>query len=488
MSAHTVQARWLVLLALLYSIGAVIAVRPVIDLDIWWHLRTGQWIAGHGTVPHTDPFSSFGAGKPWVAYSWLFDLAIYGLYRAFGLGGVVLYHLALVLLIIFGLLRLVRQREARLPRAAAITAVGILAATPVLGPRSYLVSIACFILVLDAVLRARTPDGVRSLWLLPPLFVLWANIHIQFVYGLFVIGIAIADAVIARLRARPEAYPPLKPLVLTLAACLAATLITPYHVRLYATLLDIGRQTGVYWFNTEMVALQFRQLSDWAALGLTLAAAFALGRGPISLTLVILFSSGLFISFRSNRDVWFVVVVATVMVASLARPTADRVPTTDAWSLRWIGLAPILVALTVSAAMLTRLSPARLDAAVARTFPMDAARAVEQGHYEGPLYNHFNWGGYLIWRLPGLPVSMDGRSHVHGDERIRRSIRTWAGADEWQSDPELATAGIVIAEVDTSLASLLRLDARFDEVYADGVARGFVRRGARHQLPGSRVR
>src|SRR6187200_1203291 len=33
------------------------------DQDIWWHLRTGQWIAEHGQVPVTDPFSQYGQGK-----------------------------------------------------------------------------------------------------------------------------------------------------------------------------------------------------------------------------------------------------------------------------------------------------------------------------------------------------------------------------------------------------------------------------------------
>ena len=60
-------ARRLLILIALYTIPAIVVVRPVQDLDIWWHLRTGRWIAEHGAVPATDPFSQFGQGKPWVA-------------------------------------------------------------------------------------------------------------------------------------------------------------------------------------------------------------------------------------------------------------------------------------------------------------------------------------------------------------------------------------------------------------------------------------
>src|SRR5262245_9169499 len=61
------------------------------DPDLWWHLRTGQWIVEHRELPQTDPFSLYGQGRPWVAYSWLFELLLFGLYRLFGLAGPVFF-------------------------------------------------------------------------------------------------------------------------------------------------------------------------------------------------------------------------------------------------------------------------------------------------------------------------------------------------------------------------------------------------------------
>ena len=48
---------------------------------------------------------------------------------------------------------------------------------------------------------------------------------------------------------------------------------------------------------------------------------------------------------------------------------------------------------------------------VAKTFPVQAAEFVADKGYAGPLYNDFNWGGYLIWALPHLPVAIDGRTN-----------------------------------------------------------------------------
>ncbi|HET9297511.1 MAG TPA: hypothetical protein VFP18_11515, partial [Candidatus Binatia bacterium] len=84
---------------LLFSIPIILSMDPPIDPDIWWHLRVGQWIVEHGRVPYVDVFSSYGAGKPWIAYSWLFDVLVFFLHRQFGLLGIVAFNVAMALAI-----------------------------------------------------------------------------------------------------------------------------------------------------------------------------------------------------------------------------------------------------------------------------------------------------------------------------------------------------------------------------------------------------
>jgi hypothetical protein len=110
-------------------------------------------------------------------------------------------------------------------------------------------------------------------------------------------------------------------------------------------------------------------------------------------------------------------------------------------------------------------------------FPAAAVRFVVGKGYDGPLYNDFNWGGYLIHELPRLPVSIDGRTNLVGDERMLRCGATWSGAPGWHDDPDLTGAGVVIGDVHTALASLLRTDDRFVKVFEDDVACVFVARG-----------
>ena len=121
-----------------------------------------------------------------------------------------------------------------------------------------------------------------------------------------------------------------------------------------------------------------------------------------------------------------------------------------------------------------QISEQQLESVVEQRFPVAAVKFINEKNYSGPLYNHFNWGGYLIWTLPRLLVSMDGRTNLHGDQRIEQSVNTWSGLRGWESDPELMKARLVIGGVNDALTNLMRMDSRFRLVYEDAIAVVFV--------------
>jgi hypothetical protein len=463
------------LLVLLFSLPILITIRPVRDLDIWWHLREGQWIIEHHTVPVTDPFSSYGAGKRWLAYSWLFEVVVYGLYHAFGLLGLVLYTASMAVLITLALHGLVRQAGADFTIACILTAGGVIAMAPVLvHPRPWLLTIFFFTLELYLIGVFRRAGRPWPLLLLPPLFALWASINIQFVYGLFVLAIATIEPLAERpwtanARARQVLYSPMAALF---AACLLATLVNPYGFRVYVPVFEAVTLTKPFLFLQELEAPRFRSVFDWTMLAVTLGGAYTLGRSGFRRAFpTLLLPCGAFLSFRAARDVWFVVVVALMIMAAHG-PKAGRV--VERLAARWRFVVAVAVAAVAAVIVPLRVSRPALEQALAQRFPETAAAIVEQHGYAGIIYNDYDWGGYLIWRLPTLMVNMDGRNPLHGDTRILRSVATWSGREGWDKDPELAAAGIVIGNRKSALVSLLRRDARFDLVHEDEVAVVFV--------------
>jgi hypothetical protein len=465
---------------LLVAAGAlVVGVRARVgwDQDIWWHLRTGAWIAERHELPATDPFSQYGHDKEWVAYSWLFALVAHTAHRALGLKGLVLLCGGLGVSIAAALYVLLRGLGASPFAAAPLTAFAFYAMMGLTTPRPWLFTMLFFLIELHVILTASARDRSRVprvLWLLPPLFFVWANIHIQFVVGLVALAAAALDAFWYEYVEPHGGEGPavsFRSWVIVTVLCVLATMIGPYNVRLYAVARDLTAQTALWSRIGELVAPTFRVSGDWVVLALVLAASVCVGwqarSRPVRVVLLLLFVLGIYLGFRSRRDTWVTATLAACLVAA-AQSSIVRHPVEWPRFPGWLGasLAAPIAALVIAIGAVS-MSEQDLVAHVRRGYPAAAAEFVEQHGGGGPLYNYYDWGGYLIWRLPQLPVSMDGRSVVHGERRILRHVDTWQGRTGWDTDPELTAARIVVGPKDAPLASLLRLDRRFALVYED---------------------
>lgn len=492
-AAFEAQFRRWALLVTFYSVPAWLTLtsNSVMDPDIWWHIRTGQWIIQHRSVPYNDFFSNYGIGKPWFAYSWLFEILIYALFSRFGLMGLVIYVYTLMLAIAGAFYALVRRFETSLAHSIILAAAALFVLAHMRTPRPWLFTILFFAIELNVLVSVRGSRNYRLLFCLAPLFALWANLHIQFVYGLFVLCLALLDGPVNRLLHRQTLVEtvgdrplPVDKVLVVLVACLIATLLNPYHFRIYAVVVDTARQSGLYQLISELSAMDFRNMPDWLVLSLTLGAVFALGRRrDLSSFWFLMLSTAVLISFRSKRDVWLVTTIAITIIALtlpvIKNKVDDQISKGQA--------AAIIVASIVMvglAAFTYRLSNSMLENLVAKDYPVAAASFIEERGLPGPMYNYFDWGGYLIWRLPNLPVSIDGRSNLHAAERIKHSWNVWNGRPDWSSDPELSAARLVIAERGLPLTQLLRLDRRFELVYEDDISVVFIRRDQQSTIRG----
>ena len=178
---------WLARIPLAIGLAATlaIAIRPANDPDLWWHLATGRYIVGTGAIPREDVFSFTAAGHRWVTHEWLSDLMLYGGFRWLGLNGLALVFAA----IITGSVALVYLRcRARPVIAAGSLLLGAAATGMTWGVRPQVFTIMFVALFLHILEGGQGPKG-RKLWVLPPLALVWGNLHSGFVAGLAIMAV-----------------------------------------------------------------------------------------------------------------------------------------------------------------------------------------------------------------------------------------------------------------------------------------------------------
>jgi hypothetical protein len=482
------RLRWLQLLVLAGLLAAVGVIAfnlkfSVLDLDIWWHLKTGDWIVQHHTVPHSGLFTWTAADRPWVAYSWGYEVLMSRAYAWFGLLGIGLYGTLLTLGVAWSIYWMVRRLSSRFWPACLLAVVTCSAFLFNLMPRPVFFSMMLFCVTLTLVLKANRTGQVQFLYWLPLVFLLWANLHIQFIYGLFVVGLLTAVNLAQRLAARvgwaPEwLKPPTLPaatLVAVSAACFIATCIGPYSFHLYGVIFQYAEAKAPYRMIIELQPLNFRAGSHHVQLLLMAFAFFAVGRA----SKVDAFKLGLLaicgaVAFRTMRDAWFICIPAAACIADSLAVEAER-EANETW-LERVGVAAVVAVLLLLFARSTNFSTRGLDRAISGFLPVNAVNYLRKHPAPGPLYNTIDWGGFLIWYMPDYPVAIDGRTDLYGDELIERFFDTANGA-EYANDPYLNQAGVVILQKGKNLVSLLEQDPRFQLVYQDALAAVFVRSG-----------
>ncbi len=468
-----IDVLWLVFLL---TVAATLSLRPasVVDPDVWWHLRTGDWIVLHHAVPWQDVFGRYTLGHTWIDYTWLFDVLVASLYELKGLSGILAFTGTLIVASVVCVFGLLSKRMSQ-GYALSLSALFLIVILPLATPRPWLFSMFLLILELRLLLCASEQNRPYLLVSVVPLFAVWANLHVQFVYGLALLLLFASVASLPRryigsdqhlLRLRVPWW------WASFALAIGATLVNPYGWRIYSVVWTYASQKTAVDSIGEMHALAFRSVTDWAALALFSLAvgSFAWSRKRSVLLPAFLLAGG-WCGFHTRRDVWFLAVLSVAVIALALREKSTPKPLN-----RWQTGMALLLSAGIYGAQLHwgDLSNQKLQQAVDQSYPEKASQYIETHASPDPLFNPYDWGGYLIWRLPGRLVSIDGRAQLYGDDGLSSAFANQGGGPAWRDYPPLQKANTVLAERESPLASLLRMDPAYKLVYEDKSAVIFV--------------
>lgn len=400
---------------------ALLALFPLRNNDLWWHLATGRWIVENLAVPRSDPFSWTQFIEGWVDNEWLGQILFYGLWRLGGLEMLIVARAAIYLLLALLVRAYTRALDA--PQAfvpALITAVVLSHHWWALRPSAF--SLIALLTMLILVERQR--EGF-----LPLLFVVWANAHPGFFFGLGVLG------AMALVRKRLWRVVPF---------CALATLVNPYGWRVYEQQLEIAQNQAYRALLDEWVR------PPWRLTGLALAAALSgllsLRRVPwyrllpmlaaalLATTAIrfgeylawiaapIVFSLPLLRANQGWRRVLpYVAVLAAIVVAWVPPAASAAIAATAQYQLIAArqAVVSVLMLTFVPAAVPRRhwLTAVLASMGVLAVAASMLQETIEPGRYpirclqelpaEARVFHKMAWGGWLIWN--GHRSFLDGR-------------------------------------------------------------------------------
>jgi hypothetical protein len=294
---------------------------------------------------------------------------------------------------------------------------------------------------------------------------------------LFAVGLFTSVTLLQRLAISRHIYPdfllppalPVTKLLAVLACCAAATCLGPYTFHLYRVVFGYSSSKVIYSMITELQALSFGGISHFVELLLAAGAFFAVGKqknmDPFKLALLVVAS---IFAFRTTRDAWFLCITAAAIISDFPAPAQQRDKPFRLPEFGLIGLASAVLLLLVAGN--TDFNTRGLDRVISAEFPVDAVNYLRQHPVGGPLYNSFDWGGFLIFYMPEYPVSIDGRTDLYGDIIDAQFLASEGAEPSYATDPYLNEAGLVILKNKVPLAKLLPAGRRFRVIYRDDVA------------------
>ena len=479
--AQIAAASFILIIAPYYSI---VSSPAMIDPDIWWHIGVGDWIVANASLPRVGILSQH-LERPWVAYSWGFDVMVSTVHRFHGLPGLIGFLICYQVLISLVFLLVVR-RFARFPWWTCLIAAATIYASYVNPLRPVLSTLLFFTLELFVIFEAERRANDKLLAWLAPIFILWANLHLQFVYGLFVLVLYAAARVATFVRTRSAGGDPVGQnptmVLAVLGACMLCSCIGPNGILPFTVALDYAADLKAFQVIQELNAINFRRPEHFAQLLLLMVACFVVGRSPrVDLFRPLLLIATAVVSFRAMRDSWFVSMASGIVIAEAvgrsvmqAAANGGSMPAVRP-AIQYALAATLALGVSFELARREGISTSALGAVIDRMYPLRAAEFIERADLRGPMYNDFNWGGFLILRMPEYPVSIDPRADLYDPGLFTQSLRTANASPGWQRDPDVARANFILIQRWFPLATALASDTRFRLVYQDHIAAVFVR-------------
>ena len=423
----------------------------LVEHDTPWYLAAGDLILRTHGLPLSDPFS-FTSSIPWLNHEWLAEVLLALCYRAGGFPSLVVLCALCVAIAI----AILCKRRALVGAAPIVWVLCAFVLRETSSPRASLFSNLLFAATLALVLDDDDEHGAR-LWWCVPLQLVWTQVHGGNPLGVVLLGLRCLTGPSAQRAA-------------VTIACALATIVGPYgwHVHEHFLVAHGALPMIREWQPLPLGAFG----APWVFVALAATAILASlrardARSRFALAAVVLFAA------TGLRWARFSTEACILSAAVLAPIVVER---TQTWRWRALGVpaaVAIAIALSTSSARQFGMGLA------ADRFPVAAVAWLRANHPPGPMFNSYNFGGYLLWARPEERVFVDGRAFTVYQPALLAEVPA-VYADPRRFDALTERYGLRLAVLQrhgrgATLNAWLANQPRWHLVYEDAQAQIFVR-------------
>lgn len=472
-----------------YCLGLVVALfaciltlRKVENFDIWWHIKVGEGIVRDLRIPLQETFSHTMAGTPWTPHEWFAEVIFYLVNSLGGVNALSLFTAAVAGLTAWLCWLRGRRLGAEVWSLAILIVWAFLVARFRFMARPHIfffLFASTLLFLLESHSSERSGNKGWSLLAIPMLLVCWVNTHGSFPLAYGFLAVWAGWESYSRKRRWPLGI---------FVLCLPLIIMNPGGVDTLVTMKNLFVKASL---TSEIMNEEFSSPSIhgypyfWSFLALTVSVvvltftkkrigwleAFTLG-----LTALLALKSVRFIAIFVIASVPY---VAVRLNALLHTACMMRIPVWEKVSNGRLFGAIVLATLMV-AGFYESYAPSKayewgmgLDE---KTVPAGAADFLDQsGLRDIRLYNNFEYGGYLSYRLfPRFAIARDGRAEIFAPLNNAFMLHT---TQEYRlmMDRFRFQAAVVTLEPSNGFEKLMRDDPGWVLVYWDDRALVYLR-------------
>jgi len=484
----------IIFICLFLSLTLIVGKGLLNDCDTGWHIRAGEYILKTHSIPRQDIFSFHAPPLPWTAHEWLSEVIMAIVHRSFGLTGIVIFF-SFIISLVYSLFFKILKANNDIVLSVFFALLVLLSSWLHWLARPHIFSLLLMIIWYYILDEYQYKDK-NYLFVLPPIMLLWVNLHGGFLAGFILIGIYLFGNIVKCITSHglvKNIYKrKVKLLGLTTIVCLLVCLINPigYHILFFPFKL-VSNKFLMDNIN-EFMSPNFHEPLPFKYFLLLMFLIFALSAVKINLIELLLILMFTNMSLYSVRYIpLFSIIAAPILLRQLGtifersdgrlakfiKKRSDNISKIDtsAKGYLWPVAGIILVVFFVKVGKIEFKFNEK-------TKPVAAIEFLKKEKINGNMFDNDEYGDYIIYAAwPEYKVFFDGRSDMYGVDMLKEYLKVAGMKSGWNEVLKKYDISWIIYNANSTLSLFLMQSDDWKLIYADEVANIFVKNDKEHQ-------